>query len=262
MNWAFCLTIESQAPRRSSVTFTRRAIPGSNPLAQRCNTFVARYVTMRDQLQPCDGIGGRRVRISEAGDRERFDVAATERTDSELLVDARSDPQAFRMIYDRWIARILRYFYVRTLDAEVSADLAAETFAVAWTKRTRFRDVGRPVGAWLYGIAGKELSQYRRRQRVELAAVRRLGMVMPDRTSDDLDRIDEMVDATAYRQAIGHAMHGLSVRNQEALRLRVIEDLPFAEVARQLGCSEGAARVRVHRGLDHLARELGAVDEG
>jgi RNA polymerase sigma-70 factor (ECF subfamily) len=79
---------------------------------------------------------------------------------------------------------------------------------------------------------------------------------MPDRTNDDLDRIDEMVDAATYRQAIGRAMHGLSPANRDAVRLRVLEDLPFAEVARRLGCSEGAARVRVHRGLDRLAREL------
>jgi DNA-directed RNA polymerase specialized sigma24 family protein len=39
----------------------------------------------------------------------------------------------------------------------------AETFAVAFERRHRFRDVGRPGGAWLYGIAAKELSHWFRR---------------------------------------------------------------------------------------------------
>jgi hypothetical protein len=40
--------------------------------------------------------------------------------------------------------------------------------------------VGRPWGAWLYGIAGKELSHYFRRQSVERRATRRLGLERPE----------------------------------------------------------------------------------
>jgi DNA-directed RNA polymerase specialized sigma24 family protein len=40
--------------------------------------------------------------------------------------------------------------------------------------------------------------------------------------------------------------------------LRVGHDLPYAEVARRLGCSEGAARVRVTRALTRLADLLEA----
>jgi hypothetical protein len=38
-------------------------------------------------------------------------------------------------------------------DAEVAADLLAETFAVAFERRRRFRDVGAPGATWIYGIA-------------------------------------------------------------------------------------------------------------
>ena len=88
-------------------------------------------------------------------------------TDAELIVASRRDPRAFRELYDRWADKLLAYFYRRVLDAEVAADLLAETFAVAYERRRRFRDVGRPGGAWLYGIAAKELSHWFRRQEVE-----------------------------------------------------------------------------------------------
>ena len=73
------------------------------------------------------------------------------RTDAELLIASRDDPRAFREIYDRWADRLLAYFYRRVLDAEVAGDLPAETFAVAFERRRRFRDVGASGAAWLYG---------------------------------------------------------------------------------------------------------------
>ena len=71
-------------------------------------------------------------------------------TDAELIVASRNDPRAFRELYDRWAERLLAYFYRRVFDAEVAADLLAETFAVAYERRTRFRDVGKP-GCWMLG---------------------------------------------------------------------------------------------------------------
>jgi len=91
-------------------------------------------------------------------------------TDSQLLRAADYDPHAFRVLYERWAKPLLAFCYRRTCDPEASLDLVAETFAIAYQKRHRYRDRGRPVGAWLYGIAARELAAYRRRQRVELRA--------------------------------------------------------------------------------------------
>jgi RNA polymerase sigma-70 factor (ECF subfamily) len=41
----------------------------------------------------------------------------------------------------------------------------------------------------------------------------------------------------------------------EAVRLRVIDELEYDEVAAALGTTPGAARVRVHRGLAALRKE-------
>jgi hypothetical protein len=65
-------------------------------------------------------------------------------TDAELLVASRHDPAAFRELYDRWAERLLAYFYRRVFDPEVAADLLAETFAVAYERRHRFRDMAGP----------------------------------------------------------------------------------------------------------------------
>ena len=178
-------------------------------------------------------------------------------TDAELIVASRTDPKAFRELYDRWAERLLAYFYRRVLDAEVAADLLAETFAVAYERRGRFRDVGRPGGAWLYGIAAKELSHWFRRQEVERRAVRRLGVQVPELDDESVARIEALSDAAAHRAALAEALAHMGAGEREAVELRVVGELGYAEIAERLDCSEGAARTRVHRGLARLNNLMG-----
>ncbi len=184
--------------------------------------------------------------------RKRDDVTTDDRSDTELLVASRRDPAAFRVIYDRWARKLLVYFQQRTLDPEAAADLTAETFAVAYLRRHRFRDIGRPAGAWLYGIAARELGRYRRRRGVEQRALRRLGVEVPTLDQASYERIEQLVDLAPLRARVPAALDRLTPGQRDAVRLRVVEELPYREVAARLGCSEGAARVRVSRGLARL----------
>src|SRR5688572_1356207 len=173
-------------------------------------------------------------------------------TDAELIVASRDDPAAFRELYDRWAERLLAYFYRRVLDAEVAADLLAETFAVAYERRRRFRDVGKPGAAWLYGIAAKELSHWFRRQEVERRAIRRLGVEVPELDHESIARIEALADIEQHREALAAALDQMTSGEREAVHLRVVGELGYAEIAARLDCTEGAARRRVHRGLARL----------
>jgi RNA polymerase sigma factor (sigma-70 family) len=173
-------------------------------------------------------------------------------TDAELILASRTDPAAFRELYDRWAEKMLVYFYRRVLDADVAADLLAETFAVAYERRRRFHDVGRPGAAWLYGIAAKELSHWFRRQEVERRAVRRLGVEVPALDDESIARIEALADIEQHRQALTAALEQMTGGEREAVQLRVVGELGYAEIAARLDCTEGAARRRVHRGLARL----------
>jgi RNA polymerase sigma factor (sigma-70 family) len=187
------------------------------------------------------------------------DAVSDTPTDGELLRAAGHDPHAFRVLYDRWAKPLLAFCYRRTCDPEASLDLVAETFAIAYQKRHRYRDRGPGVGAWLYGIAARELAAYRRRQRVELRACRRLAVTVPPLDDASLERIEELVDAARWRAALGQALAGLTSAERDAVRLRVVDQLDYAAVAARLCCSEQAARARVHRGLARLAATLEAT---
>jgi RNA polymerase sigma-70 factor (ECF subfamily) len=176
-----------------------------------------------------------------------------------LAAAADGDREAFGAFYDRHVRAVLALCWRRTADAQVAADLCAETFAAALLSVGRFRpDAGAPR-AWLFGIAGHQVSRWRRRQRVDDRARRRLGLERIELDDASTAGIEALSDVVEYREAVRAAMATLSPALREAVSLRVADDLPYAEVARRLGCSEGAARVRVTRGLARRATALEAT---
>src|SRR3954468_20562049 len=96
-------------------------------------------------------------------------------SDEELLSAARSDPAAFGAFYGRFEERMLRHFLSRVGDAEVAADLTAETFAAALAGVGRFRAKKGGGGPCLFGIPHNPLAMSARRGQVEARARRRMG---------------------------------------------------------------------------------------
>jgi RNA polymerase sigma factor (sigma-70 family) len=181
----------------------------------------------------------------------------TLRSDGELVLQSREDPDAFAEFYDRHAEDLLRYFARRTLDPDVAAaELTAETFAEAFASRFRYRERGAGAGPWLYGIARHELSRFFRAGAVQVRARQRLGIPERDVSDTDYERIEELIDFEKVGRAIADAMTELSAEQREAMTLRVIEGRPYEEVARMLACTEDTARARVSRGLKRLARLL------
>ncbi len=80
----------------------------------------------------------------------------------------------------------------RTLDVTLAADLAAETFAIAFRSWPRLQGrTDEEVRAWLFTVARRQVSRYLRSARAEQRAVRRLGIQVPAVHEDDIDLIEE-----------------------------------------------------------------------
>ena len=109
------------------------------------------------------------------GEPDEREAVSTERTDSELLLASREDPESFTELYRRHAEDILRYFARRTLDPEAAAELTAETFAQAFASRQTYTDTGVNGVAWLYGVARHQLGRFFRAGRVDAAARRVWG---------------------------------------------------------------------------------------
>ena len=175
------------------------------------------------------------------------------------------DPTGFLELYDRSSAELFAFCYRQTLSREIAADLTAETFAVALERWHTYSQLpGKPPEAWLFGIAKNLLRRYRRTRRVSTAALRRLGIAQrPAVTDDDIEAVEKLVDLDQLEDLVQASLGTLSAKTERAVRLRVMDQRPYSEVAAAIGCSVGAARVRVSRGIAALSKmpDLAAISE-
>jgi RNA polymerase sigma factor (sigma-70 family) len=173
-----------------------------------------------------------------------------------------AERDAFIDLYERDAETVLVFLARRTLDVEVALDLTAETFAQAWRGWSGVRtDSREEVRGWLFTIARRQLGHYLRRGRVERRALQRLELAVPVVHEDDLAEIERAAGLSALRSTLAVELSKLSGDQRDALRLRIVQELPYEEVARRLGTSEPTARARVSRGLRALAAALEPIGE-
>ncbi|HEX3875304.1 MAG TPA: sigma-70 family RNA polymerase sigma factor [Solirubrobacteraceae bacterium] len=157
-------------------------------------------------------------------------------------------------LYARHRVELLVFFARRTADPEIALDLWGETFAQVVGGHRRYRGTtdGEAAG-WLYAVARRQLALYYRRGRIETRATARLKLERPPAQPELLASIAERAGLDELRAELSVALAALSPGVRTAVRLRVVDELPYAEVAAALGISVQAARARVSRGLSTLA---------
>jgi RNA polymerase sigma-70 factor (ECF subfamily) len=154
---------------------------------------------------------------------------------------------------DAWLAglfsehaRAVRAFAFRRIAPDLVDDVVAEVFTLAWRSRSRVPD-GPRTRLWLYRAAGNVIGHHHR------SSTRRLDREF--RAAEPDPRPDP-ADAIADQLVVRRALRLLSAADAEVLRLAYWEDLPPADLAFVLGCTTGAARVRLHRARRHLQEVL------
>jgi RNA polymerase sigma factor (sigma-70 family) len=182
-------------------------------------------------------------------------------TDAQLLERTAREPRALATLYRRHERFVLRYLMSRCRDAELTADLAAETFARALEAADRF-DPGRAGGtsaiSWLLAIAHNTLVTSIRRGVVAEDARRRLGCEPLALDDESLARVEQQASsAVPLAQLLG----GLPDELRQAVVARVLDERDYGEIATELGCSKQVVRKRVSRGLTRLRSRLLAAGE-
>src|SRR5205814_9503625 len=97
---------------------------------------------------------------------------------------------------------------------------------------------------WLLGIARNVARESARRNDVETRARRRLGLPTDLASEDGYAAVEERLSP---RAALADALETLSEHEREALELRVVDELPYTDVASRLRVRPVAARLHVSR---------------
>ncbi len=177
--------------------------------------------------------------------------------EAELVRRAKEDPEAFGLLYERYVTRLYRYFYYRTGNAQDAEDLTARTFYRMLKHLPRYQERGLPFGAWVYRIAHNIVANWLRdRSRhpvVSLESAR--GMPAPE--ADLISRLE----AKEEQEALLRAVRSLAPDRQELLYLKFVEEMSNAQIGAIMGRSEGAIKSLYHRTLVELRQQLRGEEE-
>lgn len=178
-----------------------------------------------------------------------------ERVDDAGLVEraAAGDDAAFAELVRRHRGEVFRLALRMVSDRELAADVTQEAMVRAWRALPRFRGEA-AFSTWLHRITVNTAWTQRRKalrhasEPLEHAEARAsLG------SASQLERVGETLDMRARLEA---ALGKLPVGMRAVVVLKDVYGWSHAEIARSLGITVTAAKVRLHRGRLRLQAEL------
>jgi len=176
----------------------------------------------------------------------------TEMDDALLIEHARQNPDAFGILYRRYLTPLYRYLYRRLGNPHDAEDLTAQVFmeALEGLIARRYREGGCFI-AWLFTIARRRTVDFYRQRPVEQLndpPSPEPSLVAAVEKGDDLQRL-------------AHTLAQLDEDRQELLRMRFSSGLSFAEIGQIEGRSEAAVKMMIYRTLEHLREQWEVENE-
>ena len=175
-----------------------------------------------------------------------------EESDAALIARAKEDPEAFGLLYERYVGKIYNYIYYRTSNHHDAEDLTARTFYRALKHFPRYVDRGAPFSAYLYRIAHNIVANWHRdRSRRQITSLDVLVMGALKR-----DEPAVLAEEREDQDMLLNAVRRLPPERQQVLILKFVEQISNAEIAQVMGRTEGAIKSLYHRTLVALRKDL------
>jgi RNA polymerase sigma-70 factor, ECF subfamily len=166
-----------------------------------------------------------------------------------------SGPGPFERVYDQHVVGIYRFVLARVGNHPDAEDLTAQVFMRAVEQLDLEREPAQ-IAAWLYRVAQNATADYWR-------AFYRLPVIAHDQVAPGWEPADEGGGPPAEPDERAAArveslLRRLPAQYRRVLELRFLERRSVAETAREMGISNGNARVLQYRAL----RRAAAAGEG
>jgi RNA polymerase sigma-70 factor (ECF subfamily) len=189
--------------------------------------------------------------MSNAGPND--ETAAGKLATDELVVRARTDREAFGLVYDRFFPLVHRYCYRRLFDSAAADDVSSEVFLQVARAIARFPGrTEEDFRRWVYRIAtnaiNAHLRQTQRRGELLRRAVSLGWWKKVDAESSEM--------AADEQDAVARAVAQLSLREQTVLGLRFMEGMSYEEVGSVMGARPATLRVVASRAISNLRQRL------
>jgi RNA polymerase sigma-70 factor (ECF subfamily) len=178
----------------------------------------------------------------------------------EMLMTAyvRGDTRAFEQLFTRLAPRLHRFFARSFGAAGTADDLLQQTFLKLHRARASYRP-DMKLGPWAFAIAARvRLDEYRRRKRLaedgDEEALARADEAQAAAREPEGERLD-----AAETDLVRRAVDALPESQRVVVHLNRYEGMSFADIARVLGTTEGAVKLRAFRAYGALRAKLAPV---
>ncbi len=180
----------------------------------------------------------------------------SEESDAALIARAKKDPEAFGLLYERYVDSIYNYIYYRTSNHHEAEDLTARTFYRALKQIPRYKDRGAPYSAFLYRIAHNLVANwYRDNSQRQFISFDELVVTMLRREDPSIIAEDK-AQKKDDRDMLLRMVRRLPPDRQQLLVLKFAEQMSNVEIGQVMGRTEGAIKSLYHRTLVALREEL------
>jgi RNA polymerase sigma-70 factor (ECF subfamily) len=184
--------------------------------------------------------------MGDAAEARAFLVQNVNESGDALIAEAaKTDPQAFGELYERYYARVYRYTYHRLGNVAEAEDVTAQVFMKVLEALPSYQSTRSTFAPWLFRIARNAVIDHYRRQR------KQSPLDELEQRSGDHDPVHEALSAERCRE-LDALIRDLSPEQRDVVLLRYAADLSFPEIAALLKKSEPAVRMLLHRGLRKL----------
>jgi len=172
--------------------------------------------------------------------------------EDELVESAKTNPEAFGLLYERYVNKIYNYIYYRTSNHEEAEDLTAKVFHKALSHMGDYKNKGHPFSAWLYRIAHNLVANWHRDQKKQsMVSLEDINL-----TGQKGDHPFHLAAKSEEMALLLEAFQKLPPVRQQLLILKFVEGESNAEIGHILNRSEGAVKSLYHRTLLNLKELL------
>ena len=143
----------------------------------------------------------------------------------------------FKELYESYAAEVYRFALWLAGDSLEAEDITSETFIRAWVNNSKIRT--ETLKAYLFTIARNIYLEQLRKRKHQVRFDRKYP--------DPAPSFEKVVESQLELLRIQRLLQTFPEIDRAAFVLRVQHELPYAEIARVLGLSLAAAKVKVHR---------------
>lgn len=188
----------------------------------------------------------------------RVDSVVREATDEEFLALSVTQPEVFAVLVKRYRARLLCIAMQICHSREDGEDATQEALMRIYNHRADFQraPVAAPFKSWAYKVTINTAITHRNRRKAESAKFLNADDEMA-KVSMDMRRPDPPVDLVRLigeQNQVEMILAQMPEHLAEVLRLHYLEEYSYKAIARRLGISLCALKMRMFRARAHFAK--------